>query len=182
QPWFGPEHSLRQDPTLTQEFVEPSVVAGLMGLEFVTAYSTPSARWVNFEADRTQSMPIEGYDRLLPGHFVNEGDGSKPFEGSDIGYRVSKGLDTMIVELRAGGKVEDTAVVSLRPIIDKLLSRYDSLMTKGVPPEVMTASASAPKFRVKVCIRDLNLDRRQQPVAVTSYSLVMLYARTERGL
>lgn len=175
QPWFS--------QPLTEETAgagtkarAPSVVAGMMGVEYLAGWQGAGDGNINLHPDPDGVSDVSGFDRMVSSQFIAGLTREKEFAAEGIAYRVSPDLDTLTLIHAPAGAAADSVRVAILPLAEKLLEQYSSRGMTDIPPRDLSVEASGPGLRVRLNLRSLQLHRRGDEVRVLSFQGDILYS------
>jgi hypothetical protein len=177
QPWF--RESLRADSSGRRSaYKEPSLVTKIMGIEYVRTWEGSASNDVNLRADAEQAIGVGGYDRLWRAQVFNSDGKTKEVPGGGFGYRVSKGLDTLVLFAMKEGKAADSIKVDMKEFIGKLQADYKNVNASNIPPEKMSITLADEHMKIKIYVSHIYARRQDGVLKITNYELAMLYSLT----
>jgi hypothetical protein len=177
QPWF--RESLRADSTGGRlACKDPSLVAKMMGIEYVRLWEGTSSNEINLRADAEQTIGVGGYDRLWRGQIFISNPKRKEIIGGGFGYGVSTGLDTLTLLAMKDGRATDSIHVDMRQFIEKLLVDYKNANAANIPPEKMSITLVNDRMKVKLYVQHVYARRQDGVLKFTTYEVSILYSMT----
>ncbi len=171
QPWFADR---LQEDTRPGNIVNlaPAKVLDKMGMSYI-GYQRGAGNSAFIYFETREAIDISGYDKLLRQQVVN---GVRRFDGEDISYEASKDLDSMNITI-GGSRSGPTAVrVNIAALAEQLLRDYgDTDAVRDMKSERMAIAAEQNGQKVKVFLRNLNVNRRDGKAIVTSFTADIAY-------
>lgn len=168
QPWFG--ESLKSDIVGQKStYKDPSLVAKLMGVEYVKVWQVSAGGTIVLMADRNGALVVDGYDRLLRAQHVFSGMTKKEPPEQGIAYRIGQDLSTMMITVARDSKIIDSLQIDLQPLVNKLLADYGNATTDRIPTEKMTVVAASQTTRIKLFLSNIRIQRHGGKAKVESY-------------
>jgi hypothetical protein len=173
QPWF--REKLKEDSFgASSTYKDPIFVTQLMGIVYDPHWHDPSANAVSLRADQSGSLSVDGYQHLLRTRSVFSGSAGKVYPADEISYKIGEGLDTLTFYFTQVEGLTDSLQLSLRPLIDKLVSGHGN--PNEIPPEEMSMSGTSDRLKVKICLRRIELRRIDGEMKPDSYEADILYS------
>ena len=178
QPWFA--ESLRGDTSAWHSrYKDEETVVAMMGVPYYPEWRYQDQTGMYLTADALQGIDISGYDRALFEINLASSDTLAKSRG-ELHYQVSRDCDTFWCWLYRDSASTDTVIVTLRPIVDTLLAGTVTGKRNEIPPELMTARGESRHLRVKLCLRSLYIERRDNTDSLKNYSATVLYSEVDR--
>ena len=177
QLWFS-ENLKAESSGSAQKYKDPSLVAKMMGVEYVRVWMGTATNEYNLRADAEQTMNISGYDRLWRTQIFSSGGIRKDAAGNDFGCRASTGLDTLMLASLTDGKEKDSLQVDMNAFTVKLLEEYKNTNAANIPPERMSITRSTDRMRVKVFVHHIYARSQDNTLKLTTYEVTVLYSLT----
>ncbi len=175
QPWFS--QRLTGDSALApSKAADPSLVAGLMGIEYLAGWEGAGDGNVSLQADGEGISDVSGFDRMVSSQFIAGPNQGKRFAAEEIAYRMSEDLDTLTFVYEPAAGATDSVRVAIMPLAKRLLEGYSNLGMREVPPREMSVGAESPSMRVRLNLRSLQLHRRGDELKVLSFQADILYS------
>ena len=180
QPWL--EVNLRTDSVLhySRYIAEESVLV-TMGVPYYVEWQSTDRGSLYLSAKPGIEQDISSYDyalfdaRFAPPEAVARQHGA-------LRYQANPALDSFRFWIVRDSVSSDTAVVSIRPMIDSLLTGEVIGKQNEIPPERMIVEHGGDSdFRVKICFRTLYIERHEGADSVKSCSATILYSETGDG-
>ena len=177
QPWF--RESLMQDSLGTGSiYKDPIFVTQMMGIVYDPFWQGAGGNAVSLRADPSGALDIDGYQHLLRGRSVSSGSAGKVYPADGISYRIGEGLDTVTFYFAQDEGTTDSLQLSLRPVIDKLVSGHGNL--SEIPPDEMSVSGTSYRLKVKIGLRRIQLRRIDGELKPVSYEAEILYSTDDK--
>lgn len=181
QPWFG--ESLKSDPAgKGSTYKDPSLVAKMMGIEFVRTWQASAGGMILLMADRDGSLGIGGFDHLLRLQHVFSGVQKKDPPAEGIAYLIGEDLSKITVTVSRDAKIVDSLIVDLQPLVNKLLADYGKVNSGSIPTEKMVVVAAGKMVKVKVFISSMRVQRHGDESKVVSYEGDLAYTVAEEPM
>ena len=174
QPWF--EATLREDSTMPGvKYKGAPVVAAMMDIEYTRA--RPEYGGVIFIAtDKEKTLDIRGYTALLRSQYVHTGEARTTHTFGTFSYRASDNLDTLTFVLHQNGVPRDSLHVDIGRLVKTVFRDHGNMGADNVQPGAMSAEAASTSLRVRVCLSDARLQRKNEETTVLSYTADILCA------
>ena len=180
QPWFT--ESLAQDSIgARSEWQDPSTVASIIGVEFVSTRFMTDGNTLNFNPSPQDAMIVSGYERALPDQYLSTDSPDRAFTSGEASYTLSPSLDTLSFVLSRPGLPEERLAVRIAPVIDSLTVRYHGMSASDVPLELMSVEAAGPALKLKLYVLMLRLKRDGKRLDIAYLRLRVLYALKQGG-
>jgi hypothetical protein len=156
QPWFA--DTLKENTNSAHALnLTAAAVLDKMGVKFIQRNAGGMA-FISFQTK--DAVDISDFDRILPGQAQNRGT---RFDGDGISYVASNGLDSMSITVGNPQSGFNTVQFNLAAFAEQMLRDYgnaDLNVTSNMKPESMALVAEQNGQKVKVFIRTLLLNRR----------------------
>jgi hypothetical protein len=176
QPWFG--ESLREDSSApVTRYKSPTVVARMIGFEYVVGSDNEAETMVTLEADRTGSISVAGFEGLIRNRQIYRG--GREFEDAASGHvrvRASEELDSITVAGLIGGSPVDSVTVALRPLIDSLLVEYGNMSAHELAQEKLSIEGRSPGVAIRVYFPRMTIEKTDKGPKLLSYEAEILYS------
>jgi len=174
QPWFS--KSLKNDSVgKGSTYIEPEVVAKLMGIEFIRTWQFSGGGTILLIADRDGALGIEGYDRLLHTSRVFAEMTKRELREQGIVFRIGDDLSKVTISVTDDAKFADSLQIDLQPLVEKLLADYGNANTDKIPPERMAIVAASQRTKVKLFLSSLRIERKEGTAKVVAYDGEIAY-------
>ncbi|MEW5876080.1 MAG: DUF4153 domain-containing protein [Candidatus Zixiibacteriota bacterium] len=179
QAWFT--ESLQQDSAgLGLIDKEPATVVSSLGVEYNTYSVFDGREYGSLTADPAKPINIEGYDRLLAAQHLSAASPEFGSPEDGIACHIDTNLNVLTASVMEAGAATDSTQISLRPLVDSLLSDRTIVNPRGIPPGRMTAETVTPTMKLKVVLRRIEFRKVGDEYEPASYDAVVLYARVPR--
>ncbi|HOP06356.1 MAG TPA: DUF4153 domain-containing protein [candidate division Zixibacteria bacterium] len=173
--WFT--ESLRPDSAGSgRRFKRPGYVADLMGVEYKPYGGIDPDRYFSVAVDAEASISISGYDRLVRVNYngYNEDINSLEQTSAEI---IAAAADSMILKIVVDSVDVESTAISIRPLIDRLVSIHDNGNGKQIPVEQATFEYETTGLRAKVVMLNAGFNRNDSTVVADSYQALVFYSR-----
>jgi len=168
QPWFG--ERLKSDTVgKGSVYKDPTLVAKLMGIEYVRVWQVSAGGVMQLMADRDGALAIDGYDRLLRGQSVFSGGTKKDFPDQEISYQIGQDLSKITIFVTRDSKTVDSLKIDLQPLVSKLVADYGNATTHKIPTEKMAVAAAGQLTKIKLFLSNIRIQRHAGESKVMSY-------------
>ncbi len=174
QPWF--KESLTQDTGTAPRFMDPVLVTPMLGIIYDPMAQSSWGDHLSLAVDPEEAMSVSGYDYLLSSQFVTTGSGKWAFPESGVAYRVDSTLNTLTFLTLAGEVAKDSLQISLRALVDGILTEGSNEDLNKLSRSALSASAEKPGLRVKVYFEHVQLSGRKEGLQLLSYKAEILYS------
>jgi len=174
QPWF--RESLREDSLgVRLRPRKPAVVAGLMGVEYVTVRYGSTGNDIGFRSDQRGVIELQGYDRMIRRQNVSIEQNKNVFTDLELSYQINSNLDTITFVVTREGELPDSLQIDLHPLIKQLLNEYRNVSVNNIPPEKMMQDNEDQNLKVKIYFRYIKLHREKSKIKPIAYGIDILY-------
>jgi hypothetical protein len=175
QPWFA--EKLDGDSTGTMAGRKyPTDVVALMGIEFMHGKRQDTGDIIILSGQKGKLIDISGYDRMLAGQFISAGGTEQDVPGAELFYAVSDNLDSIKISVFQPNMPPLGLRVCLRPLYERLNAQYGNTNPETIPLEEMTICAADKKLKVKIYLRHISLEDKDQLLKPLNYTIDILYA------
>ncbi|MCX6833037.1 MAG: DUF4153 domain-containing protein [candidate division Zixibacteria bacterium] len=175
QPWFAENLSV-DTAGVPGRRRGPAEVTKLIGIEYVFTPRYVSDRWLEFVCVRQRTLPVAGYQRLVPEQYINPNSREQKFAADGIAYRVDSSLWVMTFVAMTDSITTESLQVDLHPVIDALTAEYGPGGGVDIPPLKLSAVAAGDRLKVGVYLRRIQLERRDDILNPTYYVADILYS------
>ena len=167
-------------------------VAGMLGIEFVTAPRLAPGGTVTYSVEATAVMIVEGYDRVLPRHTFSRHGEERTFSAGRAALALNASLDTLTFMLSAEEGKEgmpdtsghparrntaDTLVIPITPVTDALRAEYGDAGASALPLERTAVTAESALLRVKVYLPYMQLIRDDGTMRTEMLRVRVIYGK-----
>jgi hypothetical protein len=174
QSWFA--ETLRQDSLdMHSEWKDPSDVAGMIGIDYVSGRFTQPGGILTFTASLDDAMIVTGYDGMFHDRSFAFESTDRTVTSGEASYSLNSSLDTLTFIVAPPAESADTILLPLRPITDSLLLRYDNAGASDIPQETMAVQMSGSRLNVKVYLLQLYLKGEEGSRYTQNIRLRVLY-------
>jgi hypothetical protein len=175
QPWFS--ETLRIDTAGARNwFKEPEYVAELMGVDF-NPYEAPG-RDKNFSiyVDPQTPISISDYEYMVRAGYGGFMANVKPARESETS-KIETTADSVTVIFLAESAPSDTIMISLRPLIDRVIAAHADVRGSQIPGEKAMFEYETAGFKIKVVMLRAYFERKDDTVVADSYDALVFYSR-----
>lgn len=158
----------------SDQYIEPSDVASLIGIEYVRSWVSAEGTEISFRANRDAASDVAGFDQLLPSQTLSQFATERAYTGAGITLRASGDFGTLAVLRHDGTAAVDSLHVDMRALAERLVREYASRNVDDVPIEAMTVDAASTTFGVRVIVRIMEVRREDGSTQPRSYNLDVL--------
>ena len=99
---------------------------------------------------------------------------------SGISYGIDSSLDVMTVRFADDSASSDSVMISLRPMVDSLLTEYGEVPADGIPVERMSIDTVTAAMKLKVVLLRVNVRRVRDTLKPTAYDALILYSTAQQ--
>lgn len=176
QPWFA--ESLSGDTSVWHSrYKNDEDVVAMMGVPYYQEWRYLDQNNLYLSADPEKEIDISEYDYAVFGISVSD---TLAQSHGRIHLKASSGLDTLRCWAVRDSITTDTVTLTLRPIVDTLVTGDVTGKRNEIPPDMMTAYGSGRDLRVKLCLRSVSIALREPVDSLQSYNAFLLYSETGR--
>jgi hypothetical protein len=158
----------------SDQYIEPSEVASLIGIEYVRSWVSAEGTEISFRANRDAASDIAGFDQLLPSQTLSQFISERTYSGAGITLRASGDFGTLTVVRNEGAAAVDSLHVDMRALAERLVREYVSRNVDDVPLGAMTVDAASTTFGVRVIVRIMEVRREDGSTMPRSYNIDVL--------
>jgi hypothetical protein len=176
EPWFA--ETLRPDTAGTgSRFKNPTDVAGLLGIEFSTYRGPGRDRYFSVFIDPQTPLSISGYDHMVRATYsgmVAKGNPAK----HPVTSQIETAADSVVVKFVTDSTSGDSAVIPLRPLIDRVVSAHVNARGLPIPGDEAIFAYETAGFKTMVVLLQAHFQRQDSTIVVDSYDALIFYAPT----
>lgn len=180
QSWFAEDLSVDSAGTPGRRR-EPAEVAELIGIDYIITPRYVDDRWIQFVCVQQRTVPVAGYQRLIPEQQINAEWREQKFAADGIAWRVDSSLWVMTFVATIDSITAESLQVDLHPVIDALMAEYGPGGGEDIPPQKLSAVAAGDRLKVGVYLRRIHLERKDDILNPTYYTADILYSIEQQG-
>ena len=175
EPWFA--ETLRLDTAgAGSRFKDPAYVAGLLGVEFNLYGALGRDKYFSVLIDPQSPISISGYDHMVRAGYGGLVANVNPAKES-ITSEIETAADSVIVKFIADSAVTDSVVISLRPLIDVIVTAHEHAHGRPIPGEKAMFEYETAGFKTKVVMLQAHFQRQDSTLVANSYDALIFYSR-----
>ena len=175
EPWFA--ETLRLDTAgAGSRFKDPAYVAGLLGVEFNLYGALGRDKYFSVLIDPQSPISISGYDHMVRAGYGGLVANVYPAKES-ITSEIETAADSVVVKFIADSAVTDSVVISLRPLIDVIVTAHEHAHGRPIPGEKAMFEYETAGFKTKVVMLQAHFQRQDSTLVANSYDALIFYSR-----
>ncbi|MEW5922836.1 MAG: DUF4153 domain-containing protein [Candidatus Zixiibacteriota bacterium] len=176
EPWFA--ETLRLDSASAGSwFKDASYVAGLMGVEFNLYKIEGLDKYFSVAIDPRSTISVSGYEYMAQAKYGRIAAANIDTIKQPTITEVRADEDSVVLRFVRDSVFVDSAVISIRPLIDRIALAYDHADDMQISGDTAILEYETADFKAKVVMLRAHFERQDSNIVANSYEALVLYSR-----